>query len=56
MADELEKFIVGFFCFKGRCYKMSRFQGFDTNDIDGVSDEGLPNLKEVGSDDIFWDN
>lgn len=35
---------------------MSCFEGFDADDVNGVDNKSLPNLKQLSSDDIFGNN
>ena len=35
---------------------MSCFEGFDADDVNGVDNKSLPNLKQLSSDDIFGYN
>jgi hypothetical protein len=56
LTDELKKFVIGFLVLESRCYEMSRFQGFDANDINRINYERLPNLKQVRSDYVFGDD
>jgi len=53
LSDKLEELIISLLNLECGSNKMSTFQGLDTDDVDGIGDKRLPNLKQVRPHDVF---